>query len=232
MAPVVYDTPSWASNDGEVASLGPDGASCELAARAARVGSARLYRVDADALLDVREAIRLGGAATRDPRDMIALFDESLGAVMEARRARTALERDASSPEAIEKIRSRARLAKLDDFGAKKGGPTGVEARAVARLLAANGFLKAARVRDPVRRYATEPLVALMLAHAPHGSESAIGGGPREGSRDELRAVAAAAATDMRSLASEVSAARLRAALERTADRLAQFDADSAVTGL
>src|SRR5439155_23815569 len=161
--------------------LGRDGTSGETAARAARIGSARLYRVDADALLDVREAIRLGGAATRDPRDMIALFDESLGAVMEARRARTALEHGASgpSPEAIEKIRSHARLAKLDEFGAKKGGPTGVEARAVARLLAANGFLKAARAREPVRRYATEPLVILLFA--PQGRESAIGGGPREG---------------------------------------------------
>jgi hypothetical protein len=234
MAPVVYDTPAWASNDAEVASLGADGASCEAAAGAARVGSARLYRVDSDALLDVRQAIRLGGATERDPRDMVALFDESLAAVMEARRARTALDRDGARPssESIAKIRSRAMLAKLEDFGTKRGGPTGAEARAVARLVAANEFLQVARVEPPLRRYAAEPLLALMSSaageHAPSTLHGAVGGGPR----DDLRAVSDAAANDMRSLVNEIPAGRLRAALERTALRLAKFDPDSVASGL
>src|SRR5262249_33806476 len=138
MAPVVYDAPPWAANDDEVATFGPQGTSCLVAARAAQVGSARLYRVDSDALLDLRRALRRPGGASRDPDDMLALFDEGVGAVMEARRARTTLDREAPYPSvpALEKIRARAMLTKLDDFGHDKGGAIGAEARAVARIVA------------------------------------------------------------------------------------------------
>jgi hypothetical protein len=273
MAPVVYAAPPWASNDAEVATFGPEASSCVSAARAAHVGSARLYRVDSDALLDMRHAIRRGdpGTPSRDPIDMLALFDQSLAAVMEARRARTALVREAPrpSPQAVDKIRARALVVKLDDFGRRRGGELGNEARAVARVVAANAFLQVARVDARVRPYVAEPLFTVMfgsefLSESPHEPQAswneyvaaaaravpgstervaaeteaggapraAVGGGPVDDPRRDLRAVADAAATDLRSLAASLPAGNLRGALERTVENLRAFDVESAVSEL
>jgi hypothetical protein len=270
MAPVVYGAPPWASNDDEVATFGPEAASCVKAARAARVGSARLYRVDSDALLDLRAAIRRGyTSASSDSVDMLALFDQSLAAIMEARRARTALVREAPhpSPEAVDKIRARALVVKLDDFGRRRNDALGIEASAVARVVAANAFLQVARVDPLVRPYVAEPLFTVMfgsefLSDSPDeppatwrdylaaaaraipsndavaerkgaGAEAggkAIGGGPASDESGDLRAVAGAAATDLRSLAAKLAPGNLRAALERTAANLVAFDVESAVS--
>ncbi len=167
MAPVVYGAPPWASNDEEIVTFGPESSSCMTAAAAAGVGSARLYRVDKDALLDLRRAIRRAppSAPPFDSFDMVSLFDEELAAVMEARRARAALPREDSrlSKEAVEKIRAGAMAARLDDFGKKIGGSIGLEARAVARLVTANRFLQVARVPAEVRPYVAEPLFVVMF---------------------------------------------------------------------
>jgi hypothetical protein len=270
MAPVVYDKPPWASDDDQVVSFGPDASSCVTAARAAHVGSARVYRVDSDALLDVRHAIRRGSTAgSREGLDMLALFDESIAAIMEARRARTALVREAPhpSPEGVDKIRARAMVVKLDDFGRRRGGSLGLEARAVAHLVAANGFLQVARVDSLVRPYVAEPLFTMMfgseflsdspdeapaswgeyvaaaaraiprsanegVAQAPETShaDKAIGGGPAENTRGDLRAVTDAAAAELRSLAASLPDSRLRVALNRTVENLVAFDVESALT--
>jgi hypothetical protein len=270
MAPVVYGAPPWASNDDEVATFGPEAASCVKAARAARVGSARIYRVDSDALLDLRAAIRRGHtSASRDSVDMMALFDQSLAAIMEARRARTALVREAPhpSPEAVDKIRARAMVVKLDDFGRRRSDAVGIEASAVARVVAANAFMQVVRVDPLVRPYVAEPLFTMMfgsefLSDSPDeppatwreylaaaaraipsnealaerteagsgAARKAIGGGPASDESGDLRAVAGAAATDLRSLAAKLGPGNLRAALERTAANLAAFDVESAVS--
>jgi hypothetical protein len=273
MAPVVYGAPPWASNDEEVAAFGPEASSCVKAARAAHVGSARIYRVDSDALVDVRGAIRQrhgGSTASRDSADMLALFDKSMGAIMEARRARTALVREAPhpSPEAVGKIRARAMVVKLDDFGRTRGDAIGTEAKAVARVVAANTFMQIARVDAVVRPYVAEPLFTMMfgseflsespdeppapwrdylaaaaraipgrsddaVAEAPDAetgsNRRAIGGGPVEDERGDLRAVAGFAAADLRSLAAKLDPGNLRAAVERTAANLVAFDVESAV---
>jgi hypothetical protein len=274
MAPVVYDAPPWASNDDEVKTFGPEASSCLKAARAAHVGSARLYRVDSDALLDVRGAIRgarPGAPVTRESLDMLALFDQSLAAIMEARRARTALVREAPhpSPEAVDKIRARAMLVKLDDYGHKRSDAIGIEAKAIARVVAANAFMQISRVEPLVRPYVAEPLFTTLfgsefLSESPDeppatwrdylaaaaraiprasngavaeatGQEAdsgrkAVGGGPVEDERGDLRAVAGAAAADLRSLAAKLAPGNLRVALERTAANLTAFDIDSAVS--
>jgi hypothetical protein len=193
MAPILYDAPDWASTDAEVATFGPAAASCATAARAAHIGSARLYRVDSDAIVDVRRAIRLSPTtASFDPVDTVSLFDQGLAAVMEARRARSALAREAPhpSPEAVEKIRARAMIVSLDDYGQRKGGSIGIEARAVAKLMAANEFLKVAQVKPVVRPYVAEPLFTMMF-----GSEF-VSESPDEppASWDEYLAAAARAA--------------------------------------
>jgi hypothetical protein len=275
MAPVVDGAPPWASNDVEVATFGPEASSCATAARAAHVGSARLYRVDSDALINLRHAIRRGEPGTqpsRDPIDMLALFDHGLAAVMEARRARTALVREAPrpSPQAVDKIRARALVVELDDFGRRRGGEMGLEARAVARVIAASGFLQVGRVETPARPWVAEPLFTMMFGSeflsesagepaAPWGdyvaaaarasrtngratavaeteaggaSRKAVGGGPVEDARRDLRAVADAAATDLRSLATSLPAGSLRGALERTVENLRAFDVESAASEL
>jgi hypothetical protein len=273
MAPVVYDAPPWASNDEQVASYGPEAASCTKAAQAAHVGSARIYRVDSDALLDLRHAIRRGSAGpSRDPADMLALFDQSLAAIMEARRARTALVKGAPHPstEAVEKIRARTLVVKLDDYGQRRGGPLGTEAKAVARVIAANAFLQVARVDALVRPYVAEPLFTILfgsefLSESPDeppaswseyvaaaaraipgrpgdqiadigdtasdgAAQKAIGGGPVENERGDLRAVADAAAADLRSLATNLPSGTLHGAVERTVAKLVAFDVESAAT--
>jgi hypothetical protein len=274
MAPVVYDAPPWATNDEQVLSFGPEAASCVTAAHAARVGSARIYRVDSDALIDLRHAIRRGAAGSaRDPVDIMALFDQSLAAIMEARRARSALVHGAPHPstEATDKIRARSLVVKLDDFGSRRGGSIGIEARAVARVVAANAFLQVSRVDALVRPYVAEPLFTMMfgsefLSESPDepaaswpeylaaaarsipgraservagvaddadpdsSSQKAIGGGPVEDERGDLRAVADAAADDLRSLAAKLPPGKLRGALERTVANVVAFDIESAVS--
>jgi hypothetical protein len=272
MAPVVDGAPPWASNDVEVSTFGPEASSCVAAARAAHVGSARLYRVDSDALINLRHAIRRGQPGTepsRDPIDMLALFDHGLAAVMEARRARTALVREAPrpSPQAVDKIRARALVVELDDFGRRRGGEMGLEARAVARVIAASGFLQVGRVEAPARPWVAEPLFTIMFgseflsesanepaaswgdyvaaaarasrangrtteAESAGASRKAVGGGPVEDPRRDLRAVADAAATDLRSLATSLPAGSLRGAIERTVENLRAFDVESAASEL
>jgi hypothetical protein len=166
MAPVVYDTPPWAANDPEMESYGPDTASCTTAARAIGVRPARLYRMSPDVLFDLRHAIArspAGSQAAGTSTDL-SLFDQSVAAILEARRARAAIVREAPhpSPEAVDKIRARQMVAKLDDFG-RQAGASGVEARAVAMVVAANGFLQIARVRPEVRPYVAEPLFSMMF---------------------------------------------------------------------
>jgi hypothetical protein len=272
MAPVVYDAPPWASAEEEVTKFGPEAASCMTAARAAHVGSARLYRVDSDALLDFRQAIRRGSlGSSREPSDMLGLFDQSLAAIMEARRGRTALLHGAPHPstEAVDKIRARTMVVKLDDYGQRLGGGAGTEAKAVARVVAANAFLQVSRVDAIVRPYVAEPLFTIMfgsefLSESPDeppaswceyvaaaaraipgrasesvadtaeveehdgASRKAVGGGPVEDERGDLRAVADAAAADLRSLAAKLPSGKLRGALDRTVANLTRFDVESA----
>jgi len=259
MAPVVYDTPPWATSDEEVASFGPEAASCTSTARVVHVGSARLYRLDRDALLDLRHAIRrspAGAPPTREAVDALSLFDHGVGAVMEGRRARTALVRETlnPSPEVIEKIRSREMLVKLDDFGREKGGTTGVEARAIAMLVATKSFLQVARVHRPVRPYVAEPLFAMMFGSEflpqssygapgswtdyiaaaartlPERSASAIGGGPIESERRNLVTVTNAVAREMSRVEVELAPGPLRAAVGRTVRELGTLDVESALS--
>src|SRR5262249_52314872 len=99
------------------------------------------------------------------PIDMLALFDQSLAAIMEARRARTALLHGAPHPstEAVDKIRARTLVVKLDDYGQRLGGGAGTEAKAVARVVAANAFLQVSRGDAIVRPYVAEPLFTMMF---------------------------------------------------------------------
>jgi hypothetical protein len=259
MAPVVYDTPPWARSDEEIASFGPAAASCMSAARVVHVGSARLYRLDRDALLDLRHAIRrspAGAPPTREAIDALSLFDQSVGAVMEGRRARTALVRETPnpSPDAIEKIRSREMLVKLDDFGRKSGGTMGAEARAIAMIVATSSFLRVARVHRPVRPYVAEPLFAMMFGsefrpessdelsgswtdyiaaaarNLPGRSGGAIGGGPIEGERRDLVTLTNAVALEMSRVQVELAPGPLRVAAGRTIRELKTLDVESALS--
>jgi hypothetical protein len=167
MAPVIYDTPAWAANDREMASLGPDTTSCTTAARAIGVRPARLYRLSPDVIFDLRHAISrspAGAGSSPDPTDLLSFFDRSWAAILEARQARAALAGEAPHPstEAVEKIRARRMVVELDDFG-RSGGATAVEARAVAMLIAVSGFFQVARVKPEVRSYVAEPLFAVMF---------------------------------------------------------------------
>jgi hypothetical protein len=179
MAPIVYDTPPWATEE-ELLALGPNAASCVNAAQAVHVGPARLYRLDRDALFDVRHAIDRAQSTTRSPgeaADQMLLFDQSIAAIMEARRGRAALAQSPThGPDSVEKIRARTMVVKLDDFGRKLGGTVGVEARAIAMLMATSAFLQVARAEPRVRPYVAEPLFTMMFG-SEFVSESALEAG-------------------------------------------------------
>jgi hypothetical protein len=164
MTPVIYDTPAWASNDREMASLGPDTSSCTTAAEAIGVRPARIYRLSPDVIFDLRHAISRGTAATEsspDATDLLSFFDRSLAAILEARQARAALDGQPSN-QAVDRIRARQMVDELVDFG-RSGGASAVEARAVAMLLAASRFLQVGRVKPEDRWYVAEPLFTMMF---------------------------------------------------------------------
>src|SRR5262249_17643109 len=60
-------------------------------------------------------------------------------------------------------------------------------------------------------------------------ARKAVGGGPTEDQRGDLRAVADAAAADLRALGANLPPGKLRGALDRTVASLAHFDVESAV---
>jgi hypothetical protein len=166
-APLVYDTPPWAASDPEMDSYGPDTSSCTTAGRAIGVRPARLYRMSPDVLFDLRHEIARSPAGLQPPgssTDLLSFFDQSVAAILEARRAQAALvgEPLQASPEAVGKIRAGQMVARLDEFG-QRAGASGLEARAVAMLIAANRFRQIARVPAEVRPYVAEPLFSMMF---------------------------------------------------------------------
>ncbi len=166
-APVVYDTPPWAASDPEMDTYGPDTSSCTTAARAIGVRPARLYRMSPDVLFDLRHAMARSPAGLQPPgssTDLLSFFDQSVAAILEARRAQAALvgEVPQATLDAVDKIRAGQMVAKLDEFG-RRSGANGLEARAVAMLIAANRFRQIARVPAEVRPYVAEPLFGMMF---------------------------------------------------------------------
>ena len=102
-------------------------------------------------------------AADRAP--FVALFEKTVAAVSEGRRASAALLRDpvAVDAGAIDSLRAHEMVVALDDFGRKTGGDMGAYARTVAMLVAANNFLLVGRVPAAQRPFAAEPLLTMML---------------------------------------------------------------------
>jgi hypothetical protein len=163
---VYYHPPSGASYE-SVAS-GSEAMSCIKAGHAIHIRPVRLYRLDADAIFEVRRAITQSPGTAYSPRqmtEMVSFFDKAVAAIAEGKRAHSALIREAPDlgRAAVDKVRAHAMIVGLDDFGRGTGTLAGVEARAVAMLIAGNNFLYLARVRTAQRPFAAEPLFTMMF---------------------------------------------------------------------
>jgi hypothetical protein len=166
MAPILHDM-AKVPGDPSTA-FDAEATSCFKAARAAQIRPVRLYRLDADAMQEVRRVIaqnRGDSYAARDIDEMLSVYDMSIAAVAEGRRAHALLARKAPdlTSDDIDKIRAHHLVVALDDFGRKSEGPIGVDARAVAALIAANDFLLVSRVRPAQRPFAAEPLFCMFF---------------------------------------------------------------------
>ena len=96
MAPILHD--SWQRADDTTSAFDAEATSCFAAARAVEVRPVRLYRLDADATLEVRRVIlqnRGDVYSSTEVNEMISVFDLGLAAVAEGRHAHSVLARKA-----------------------------------------------------------------------------------------------------------------------------------------
>jgi hypothetical protein len=165
LGPVVYDAPPWQKPNESAAPFGPESPSCVRAARAIHVRPWRLYRHAPDVMVDLRHEVARDTGAHPADGPLLSLLDHGMAAALEAREARVTLAREAPnlSPVAVNKVRARAMVARLDDFGRSHPTSVGAEARAIAMAIAASDFVQAGRLKPAQRPYAAEPLFTIMF---------------------------------------------------------------------
>jgi len=256
MAPILHD--SWRNADDQTSAFDLEATSCFKAARAVEIRPVRLYRLDTDATFEVRRAIgqnRGDVYSSREVNEMMTVFDLGLAAVVEGRHAHSVLARKAPdlTTDDVDKIRAHRMVVALDDFGRTSDSAMGVEARAIAALIAANDFLLVPHVRPAQRPFAAEPLFTMFfgseflsdrpdsapapwpeyVSAAARAIEPAVATEAASALADEhasLRAVTSVVSAHLQSLAQQLPEGEIRSATERTIGHFVAFDVEAALS--